>query len=175
MAIAEAAERGARVIEGKNLRLVQFTEDHITPRYLGWLNNRELTQHMRHSNAVHTVQSALTYYDSIPRGDLFYAIEHHEHGHIGNIGASCDTLNSRADMSILLGEHPGRGYALEAWSLLMDALLKQFHKATAGTVVDNKAMIKLAWRSGMVEDGYRRRHDMRNGVMVDVVQFARWA
>ncbi len=110
-------------------------------------------------------------------GNLLYAIEHAELGHIGNISATFDRFNYWAELSILVGEPQarGRGLGMDAWITAgMHVLsLDQIKKVWAGAAVGNQAMIQIFKKSKMQEDGVQRRHHWIEGNYQDL-QLAAW-
>lgn len=162
-----------------DVRVVTFTENHLTARYVSWLNDREVVQFSEQRHYIHTLASCRHYYESVKNTpNLFLAIEVAGHDHIGNMGVAMDTINNIADVSIIIGEKKawGRGFASIAWSLVLNELLvnQAIRKVTAGTMGTNSPMIRLMERSGMQVESRRYRHFLWEGQEVDLVQAARF-
>lgn len=166
-------------IETPRLRLVPFARRHLTPRYVGWLNDPATVRYSEQRHRKHTLDSCRIYWRSF-RGTphYFWAIEARDCavGHIGNMNAYVDPKNGVADIGILIGERHarGRGYALEAWTNVCRYLFEDagLRKVTAGMMNVNTPMQKLARRAGMRRDGRRRRHCWWEGREVDVIHVA---
>ena len=82
-------------------------------------------------------------------------------------------------MAIVVGDKKvcGKGYGKEAWSVLMDHLLKKgfFRKITAGTMVCNEPMVKIIHSTGMVIEGIKKRQFLLNNEEIDMIMAAKWA
>ena len=159
-----------------------FSAEHLTPRYVGWLNDPEVVRFSEQRHRSHTLQSCAAYVRALEQsGHLFLAIEAMTPplGHIGNLTATIDRNNGIADIAIMIGERAawGQGLGCAAWRAAIDILLtqNQMRKITGGTVETNTAMIAIMRRAGMVEDGRRCRHFIVDGASVDVVHYAIFA
>jgi RimJ/RimL family protein N-acetyltransferase len=177
------------ILKGDNVSLVRFESQHLTQRYVGWLNDPVVTKYSEQRHRVHSLESCQSYFKSFPRNigefgselaDEFLAIVSHnpDLDHIGNISTSVDRENSVADLSILIGDRRawGKGFGLAAWSLLMDHLLETLgmRKVTAGTMSVNIPMLKIMEKSGMTSDGRRKNQFLINNKTVDLVYAAKF-
>lgn len=169
----------SQLIETPRLRIVLFSEEYLTPRYVGWLNDPEVVRYSEQRHRTHTLESCKAYWQSfVGTPHYFWAIVARDHqlGHIGNMNAYLDTVNSVADIGILIGERDvwGCGYGLEAWSAVCNFLLEKIgiRKVTAGTLTVNTAMVRIMQRAGMVEDGRRIRQCIFEGKEVDIIHTA---
>lgn len=168
-----------RILATARLRLEPFTDAHITPRYLSWLNDPEVVRFSERRHRRHTADSARTYlaaFQDTPH--YFWAIVAIDEalGHIGNITAHVDPENSLADVGILIGQRDvwGRRFGSEAWCAVMAFLadVVGIRKITAGTLATNVGMLQIMRRAGMRDDGVRSRHYIVAGQEVDVVHMA---
>lgn len=157
-------------------RVMRFSEDHLTEKYVAWLNDPEVVRYSEQRHYQHTAESCRDYFQSQVNSDgLFLAIiaKDENLGHIGNMGVSWDAHNCVADVSIMVGDKRAwnKGYASEAWMGLIQYLKMQtkVRKITAGTMASNKAMLNLMLRSGMQAEGVRKAHLLWQGQAVDVV------
>lgn len=164
------------------LRLVPFGEGHISPRYLGWLNDPALMRYSEQRHRTHSEKSCREYLRSFEgTPNYFWAVEAHGEGlgHIGNMNAHVDERYLLADMGIVIGQRKahGGGYALEAWRAVSEFLFAVvgIRKITAGALASNVPMVKLMERAGMVADGVRRRHYVCEGKETDIVHMALFA
>lgn len=166
------------VLETTRLRIVPFCEEHLTERYVSWLNDPIVVRFSQQRFRTHTLASCREYSESF-RGtdDEFWAIVAREPslGHVGNMTVSRDLRHGTADIAILIGERSvwGRGYAYEAWMAMCDDLFRHgARKITAGTLATNEPMLALMRRAGMSSDGVRRRQELFEGREVDLVYAA---
>ena len=158
----------------RKIKLVKFRRQHITPQYIGWLNDSELVQYSEQRHHKHTYETCLEYYKSfIGSPNLFYAvIDAESNEHVGNINAIIDTYNSVADIGILIakGNH---GYGFVAWSKMIEILFneKKARKITAGTMAMNDSMIKIFKKSKMQKEYVKKRHFLCDKKEVDLLGY----
>ncbi|WP_461209853.1 GNAT family N-acetyltransferase [Desulfocurvus sp. DL9XJH121] len=163
------------MIDAPDLFLVPFTEEHLTPEYVSWLNDPQTTAYSEQRHRRHTLESCRAYLHGVQPPDLFLAVCAKPDGvHIGNVGVAVDPANGLANVSIVLGVSRGRGLGRVAWTAVCDHLFRALgmRKVQAGTMRCNWAMAALARGVGMREDGVRRRHYLLDGQEVDIVHFA---
>jgi RimJ/RimL family protein N-acetyltransferase len=169
----------SKILKTKRLLIKPFSEKHLTPRYVGWLNNSALMRHSEQRHKIHTLEMCRLYWRSFNNSaNLLWAIEDvtNGYGHIGNINAYVDTHNKIADIGVLVGEVNvrGYGYGYEAFKGVSEYLFQnmEIRKIVAGTVSANSSMIKLMNKMKMREDGIRRRHYLIEGEEVDIIHMA---
>ena len=167
------------VIETPRLRIVPFSEKYLTPRYVGWLNDPVVVRYSEQRHRKHTLESCRQYWQSfIDSPHIFWAVTAVDPslGHIGNMNAHIDAVNSTADVGILIGERTiwGNGYGLEAWVAVCHYLLRDvgIRKVTAGTIAANKGMIRIMEKAGMVADGRRIRQCVIGESEEDIIHAA---
>lgn len=169
------------VIHSRRLIIRPFAEADVTDRYVAWLNDPDTVRFSERRHFRHTARTCQAYLASVrEKQDWFLAIVSNAGPtHVGNISVSFDTPNVTADMAIMIGdpEARGKGYGLDAWSVVLDQLLGPagIRKVTAGTLSANEQMLAVARKSGMVEEGRQRRQYLLDGEEVDRVLFARFA
>lgn len=166
-------------IQTERLFITPFSEKHLTPSYVGWLNDSELMCYSENRHKTHTIDSCRAYQQSFKdTPNFFWAIEEIEmnNRHIGNINAYLNEYNLLADVGILIGEKQAqkKGYGSEAWMGVCDFLFKKkgIRKVTAGTMKLNAPMLKLMRGVGMVNDGVRKKHFIYNDEEVDLIHMA---
>lgn len=135
------------IISG-DLRIVEFGEQHLTPRYVAWLNDPETVRFSEQRHRVHTIESCRDYYEEEKVSpNYFLAIEEQQYGHIGNMKVAVDKNNRLGDLSILIGEKHvrGRGLGRAAWRLVLEKCLTciGFRMITAGTMETNLPMLSI--------------------------------
>ncbi|MFH1019056.1 MAG: GNAT family protein [Pseudomonadota bacterium] len=163
----------------ERLLITPLGKEHISSKYLGWLNDKDLMRYSEQRHRNHNSQSCLEYLRSFEDSPhhLWAIIEQQDGlGHVGNINAYVNEQNLLADIGIVIGERnaQGRGYALEAWRAVSAYLFDKvgIRKISAGTLAANTPMLKLMRQAGMVEDGIRKRHFLCDGQEMDVVHMA---
>lgn len=164
-------------LESPRLRLEPFAERHLTPEYVAWLNDPDVTRFSEQRFRSHTLDTCRAYVAGVAAGPgrLWAIVSKTDGTHIGNIAISVDPNHRVADVSILVGEKAvwGRGFGLEAWNLVLDFAFGRLkmRKVTAGTLACNHAMLSIMRRSGMTEEGRRIRQCLVEGEEVDVVYY----
>lgn len=162
----------------ERLTVRPFDAADVSPAYLSWLNNGE---HMRFSNQrleTHNHDSALEYLSSFNGIDsVFLAIELRDHAQlVGTATVFSNIHHGTADIGVMIGpEHSGRGIAREAVRAIAESLdTEGFRKITIGTSAQNVAMLRVIESVGFHPDGVKLRHEVIDGVEVDVCYFARF-
>ena len=168
-------------IETLRLRILPFAQEHLTARYVGWLNDPVVVQFSEQRHRRHTLESCRSYWQSYTgTPHFFWAIIARDPalGHIGNINAYVSPENRMADVGILIGERAvwGQGYGLETWKAVCAYLLGEarLRKICAGTLASNSAMLAIMRRSGMIDDGRRARHYLVDSLEVDICHAAQF-
>jgi [ribosomal protein S5]-alanine N-acetyltransferase len=167
-------------LEGLRVRLETFTQNDVTPAYLGWLNDPVVTRYSNQRFVSHTRESSLTYLRSFNgSSNFFFSVRRRKDGFaLGTMTAYVATNHGTADMGILIGERSawGQGYGQDAWSTLLRWLLtvQALRKVTAGALACNGPMLQLAKKSGMHMEGARRRQEIVDGTEHDILYFARF-
>ena len=170
--------KNCRKIITERLFLEPFLDKYISDKYVSWLNDHEVVKYSENRHRQHTIESCSEYAGSFNDSpSCFWAVTLKDTGeHIGNINAHIDSHNSVADVGIMIGDSKcwGKGYGAEAWGGVLDFLLNdlKIRKVTAGTMLANKGMIKIMQRSGMLDDGIRKREFLLDGDEVDIVHMA---
>jgi RimJ/RimL family protein N-acetyltransferase len=159
------------------LTLAPFGAEHLSQRYVSWLNDPEVVRHSEQRHRAHSLESCRAYVESFadsPSG--LWAMLTRQGGHVGNVTATVDAPNAVAELGILIGErsHWGRGLATQAWTALADHIFRArgLRKLVAGAMAENAAMLRVAEKLGMRQDGRRARHFLLDGREVDAVLFA---
>ena len=164
-------------VSNGDVRLTDFTVDHLTEGYISWLNDPEVVRYSEQRHKTHTFDSCETHlHEKVFSDDHFLAIEVGGHGpdhHVGNMGISVDLKNSVADLSIMVGAkgYWGTGVGSRAWCLAIHTLFERldFRLITAGTMSVNKPMQKLFKRSNMQIDAVLPERFLWEGELVDLV------
>lgn len=166
-------------ILGVRLRLIPFTADMITDRYLDWLADDEVNKFSRRfGQARPTSAEAHAWLRGLSAEECVLAILDPELGHVGNIKfGPIDRQNARADLSILVGEHGSwnRGIGTEATYLASRHLFKVvgLNRVDAGS--GNPAFIRMVEKLGWRREGLLRQHVRIGDRFVDWILVAQLA
>lgn len=151
-----------------------LTEADITPTYVGWLNDPEVTRYLVAGRTPQTADTIRAFLRTVAKP---FAIEH-DGVFVGTICLrTIDRESALAEVGILLGDRRvwGRGVATAALRQLeqyaFDVL--GLRKLWAGTC--NQACERLFARSGWTLEGTQRRHCLFDGVYVDHTLWGRHA
>jgi RimJ/RimL family protein N-acetyltransferase len=139
--------------------LAPFTASDITPRYLGWLGDPEVNRYSRRLGMTTTEEEARRYLTSLGAEEMILRIDTPGHGHVGNIKyGPIDRANSRADISIVIGERSvwGQGIATAAIYLVTRWLFAGgLNRVEAGSA--NPAFLAAVARLGWRVEGVQRQ------------------
>ena len=146
-------------LESRHVVLRPFAVAHITPQYLTWLNDPEVNRYSRRFGLTTSEDDARRYIASLAPGEVILRIETPAHGHVGNIKyGPVDLSNSRADISILIGERRvwGQGIATAAIYLVARHLFGQrgLNRLEAGSA--NPAFLRVVAKLGWHIEGIQR-------------------
>ncbi|MBO6947064.1 MAG: GNAT family N-acetyltransferase [Rhodospirillales bacterium] len=156
------------------------TSRHLTAQYVAWLNDPDVVRYSEQRHKVHTIESCRAFVEGFDQGpSRLWAIERRDDDtHIGNIHADIDTINSLADVAILIGNRYawGHGFGLEAWDAVLGWLLNEYkvRKVVAGCMESNTAMLRIMQKSAMTPDGERKAHYLLDGQPEDIVFCAKF-
>ncbi|MFK7860342.1 MAG: GNAT family N-acetyltransferase [Granulosicoccus sp.] len=158
--------------------LKPFTEHHLSPNYVSWLNDQTTMSFSEQRHRVHTLDTCRQFYQSFANSPhQLWAIEVVSTGeHIGNLTVSHDLNNRLADIGILIGAPSvrGCGYGQTAWMLVLQHLKrnKDIHKITGGCMRCNTAMVRIMESCGMMLECARENHFLVNDTPVDMVYYS---
>lgn len=146
-------------ISDEVVRIVPFSEHHITDTYVNWLNDPDVVNYSEQRHKTHTMKSSMKYHD-IQKGtnNFIFAIEKlcDKALFVGTLRVLVNSDNNWASLSIMIGDKScwGSGIGSRAWVLMLDTLLNvlNFRMVIAGTMEVNKPMVKLIKKSGMKID-----------------------
>ena len=180
MSLVQAARTGGlrTVLTGPRETLRPFEDRDVTPRYVGWLNDSEVTRYLEVGKRPVTPEDAAAYARRFFQSstDLLFAMMDQASGrHIGNVSLNrIDVRRGTADTGLMIGERSfwGRGYATEAWSLLLEYAFNslKLRAITAGAVVGHAASIQALRKLGFTPEGVVHREGP--GFSWDTYQFS---
>lgn len=147
--------------------------------YLNWMNDSEVTKYNSHGVYPYTLDDAFRYTQRIKddKSLIVFKIMAYDGIWIGNASIQdINLINRSADLAIFIGdvEYWGKGIATEVFEMLIDYGFNSLnlHRLTAGVVTENKGMIRVCEKVGMMNEGIRREVLYKNGKYFDAVMFA---
>lgn len=154
---------------GRRVTLVPFEPGLITDRYVGWLNDPEVSAYSRRKGTKTTAEDAGRYLASLRPDEHVLAIRSGG-DHVGNVKfGPIDRHNACADISILIGERTvwGQGIGAEAVYLVSRYLLKDLglNRVHADSV--NPAFLRLVNKLGWQVEGVLRERVRLGGRFFD--------
>lgn len=169
------------MIKGKQTILMPMTLQHVTERYLGWLNDPEVTFYL--SSGKQTLDQLKQYVsERITNPNVrFWAIHEIESGtHIGNVKLEPIFWEvSRATFGILIGDRHywGKGISTEVTALVAEHAFRELklRKVDLGVSAENKAAIKSYEKAGFHVEGHFRNHVLLHGKVSDSIYMARFS
>jgi len=153
---------------------------HFSSQYLQWLNDAEVCQDNRHAVFPHTAAQMKKYIESASDSgtDHVFAICLKKNNkHVGNVSVGgISWINRSCEIAVLLGEKEvwGQGIGTEACQLVLDYIFSRLNlnRVRMGMTTRNKAIIQIAKKLGMSQEGIFKQALFKNGEYLDVVQFA---
>ena len=154
-----------------NIKLVKFKKIFITKNMINWLNDKNLMRYSEQRFFKHSKVTCIKFYlDNLRNKNLYYAI-FDENRHVGNIRAVIDKFNSVADIGILIA-YQNKGYGNIAWKKMMNILKKKgVRKITGGTMIANKAMIRIFKNNRMKLEYKKIKHFKLQKKFIDLVGY----
>lgn len=167
------------LMTGKRVYLRPLEDSDVSDDYIGWLNDPEVTRYMESGRSVATTATIKSYLErfQVSSTDFIFAIvDFQTKLHIGNVTLNHINMSHRTvDTAIMIGrrEFWNAGYALEAWSLVIEHALDhlELRKITAGAIADNIGSNKVLQRLGFIQEGIRRKQVLVEGQFLDVVEY----
>lgn len=150
------------IVEPRSLAYkCSLEESDIGEEYVGWLNNYEVTRYLETGKFPSTPEAIRKYLERFQdsTADLILAIvDTDTDQHIGNVTLNrINWINRTADTGLIIGkkEFWGKGYAFEAWSLVLEYAFQRLglRKIIAGAVVDNVTSITILKKLGFKIEG----------------------
>lgn len=173
-------------LNSKNIKLVKFTDEFVTPEYIGWLNNYDINKYLctgrlpiskdditnrnDHSNIMFAILSNMARVNE----NIVECDDYSEY--IGTISVNkIDWISRHAEVGYCIGSkrHWGMGLATQSVSLISDYCLKRInlYKIEAGVVDGNVGSIKALEKNGFKQYGTIPQEHMIDGKYYDVHRF----
>lgn len=143
---------------GPRVTLTPFMPEHLSQRYLDWLNDPEVNAYSRRKGMPSTIDDARRYMASLRPDEIVLAILVGDR-HVGNVKLGpVDWENACADISILVGERDvwGKGVGAEAVYLVGRHLLKEVGLNRIYADSRNPAFLRLVEKLGWRVEGVQR-------------------
>jgi len=159
-------------IKGASLSLRGLGADDVTARYIGWLNDPEVNALSSRFELESDAASCRHYLSTRAPEEVVLGMFLPDVGHVGNIKfGPVDRPNSRADISIMIGERSvwGKGLGREAVYLVTRHLFRHenLNRVDAGS--GNPAFVRLVQSIGWKVEGVQRARVNIGGKMIDWV------
>jgi RimJ/RimL family protein N-acetyltransferase len=161
-----------------NIKLIPFTEEMISDKYLSWFNNPEICRYTSHCRYPMTKSNAIKYCQSINSpysSSIVWAIMF-QGNHVGNIAlTSIDKLNNSAEIAIIIGEEVrSRGIGTKVVAKIIEHAFNRLNinRVWLGTSSENIKMQKVATNVGMKIEGVLEKALFINGEYSDSMIFA---
>ena len=171
----KTTSRDRQILAGEKLYLRPLEDSDVGDEYLSWLNNPGVTRYLETGKSTVSLSDLLKYLERFHNSttDLIFAIVDKESGqHIGN--ATLNRINwthRTVDTGLMIGRMKfwGKGYAFEAWSLLLEYAFQclGLRKIVAGTAADNVASIAVLKKLGFKVEGVLRQEFLVDGECKD--------
>ena len=176
---ASGSEASTLFLRGRRIALRPLERQDINSRYLGWLNNPDVTRHLETGAFPQTLDDLRRYYDYLTATPsafptcVFFAMQHLENGeHIGNIKLEpIHWLHRTATIGILVGDvgYQGQGIGEEAMRLCLNYAFERLglRRVSLGVLANNVRAIRLYERLGFVTEGRKRQEYWSEGAFQD--------
>jgi RimJ/RimL family protein N-acetyltransferase len=176
-------------LRGEKLYLRHLEEGDLTEDYLGWLHDPDVTCYLETGRFPTTLEGLHAYLARFAHGDdlAFAIVDAATDLHVGNVTLNhVSWIHRTADTGLMIGrkEFWGRGYAFEAWSLLIEHAFERLNlrKIIAGVIADNIASHRVLQRLGFRQEGLLRAALFADGAYRDSLvlgmfreEFYKWA
>lgn len=166
------------IMRTENLILRPLTEQDVTERYVGWLNDAEVNRFLevrwRPQNLA-KVRRYVAGHDNVDNF-IFGIFAEPDESHVGNFSLKVEENHRRATLGVMIGDRNywGQGIVLEARARILDFIFAEMpvDKVTGGCYQTNVHAVFNYKRQGWELDGIRRADRLDQGRRVDVINFA---
>lgn len=107
--------------------------------------------------------------------NVVFAIRDTDNNLIGAINLALNLPHKTAEIGYWIGPpHWGKGYCTEATKKIIQFGFETYdlNKIHAHHIASNPSSGRVMQKSGMSQEGYKKRHLIKNGVIEDVVEYA---
>jgi len=168
---------------GERLYLRSLDESDVGVDYVGWLNDPEVTRFLetgRWPTSAESVRAWVRRFEGSRTDIAFAIIDRASETHVGNVTLNhIHPVHRTADTGLMLGRKDfwGKGYAREAWSLVIDHAFRRLNlrKIVAGVVAGNDASLAVLRSLGFQVEGTLRRELWAEGDYRDALRLGLFA
>lgn len=157
-----------------DITLEDFKIEDINQDYLNWLNDKEHMKFSRQSLIEHNKVSVVKYINNFAdTNDIFLSIKKNS-TLIGTLTIHIDSDYQVCSPGILIGKGFAKfGYGGLVWRFVVGTISKdlRMRKVSAGTMINNYAMIKLFEKSGMEFEATLDKAALFGGAPIDLVLY----
>lgn len=167
-------------LAGERLYLRPLEESDLGEEYLQWLNDAEVRRFLGTGTAkfpttLSSLEKYLERFQGTPTDLILAIIDKKSNLHIGNVTLNrIDWVNRAADTGILIGRKDfwGKGYAFEAWALLIEHAFKNLglRKVNAGAIAGHDSSLGVLKKLGFQEEGVLRKEYLLDGEFRDAIR-----
>jgi [ribosomal protein S5]-alanine N-acetyltransferase len=158
-----------------NLRALERSD--LTERYLSWLNDPQVNEHLFVGRSASTLESLTAFYDAAaanPNVVIFAILDAGTGAHIGNVKLDMyDTVSRIVDWGIMIGEKDfwGRGIAQEVARLTTAWAFERWdaHKITLGVSDGSDAAVRAYQKAGFSIEGRQKSQILERGRYIDKI------
>jgi RimJ/RimL family protein N-acetyltransferase len=158
-------------LESQDLVCVPFRREHISARYLAWLNDAEVSRYSRRRLTHTDEEDALRFLASLDAKNQVMAIRLKANDqHIGNLQLGpVDTTESHGEIRVLIGEKSqwGKGYASQAIHAGCCYYFQVLHLHRVEAMSCNPGFIRAVLRLGWREEGRMRERFLDGHTRLD--------
>ena len=166
--------------EGDKIKLRPFKESDITPAYVDWLNDFEVTRFSNQRFNRHTYSTCVDHLRSfIGTSNKFFLIQDRfSEIPLGTLTIYWNLNHRTADIGLMVGDKRswGQGIGLDAFYTAVTQLTNsgKVRKITAGAITNNTGMVRIMEKAGLILEATRRDQELIDGRPVDVVYYAKF-
>ena len=158
----------------RDIALEDFKIEDINQDYLSWLNDKEHMRFSRQSLFEHSKVSVVKYINDLANtNNIFLSIKKNT-TLIGTVTIYIDSDYQVCSPGILIGKGFAKfGYGGLVWRYVVENISKdlRMRKVSAGTMINNYAMIKLFEKSGMEFEATLDKAALFGGAPIDLVLY----
>ncbi|MBF0267984.1 MAG: GNAT family N-acetyltransferase [Alphaproteobacteria bacterium] len=171
----------APVLKSGNVELALFGREHVSERYLGWINDPVTMRYTEARYRSYSREEAEAYVEASNAGAsarLFRILS--DGRHVGNLRLSdINYFHRRTDMAIIIGEPDCRGRGVGAAAIGLGARFAfsalALHKVTAGMYCVNQASVRAFEKAGFRTEALQKSHYFCEGEWVDGILMGKLA
>lgn len=154
------------------ITLFHLTTEEVSPRYVAWLNDKEINRYLECRFELQTIASTQSFVTQCLNNKdiLFLGIRFHAlaNQHVGNIKLEINRRHAVGEVGILIGEKEVHGQGIASKAIQMIATIARedlkLRKLTAGCYEHNRASEKAFLKAGFMIEGVRPAQLLCDGV-----------